>query len=107
MRQKTEILTHTMSDKIACMDVKFPLCAVATQDKKVTIYNLEQPQNPFKNFETQLKLQTRCISCFTDKAGYTVGSIEGRVRVEYINNTGSRYVHMNRVILLSYLILSI
>ena len=90
VRQPKMVMSHNMSDKVACMDVKYPLCAVATQDKKVTVYNLDQPQSPYKQSETQLKLQTRCISCFTDKEGYCVGSIEGRVRVEYLTKTTSR-----------------
>lgn len=69
------------------MDVKYPLCAVGTEGKRVIVYNLEQPQNEYKQADTGLKLQTRCVSCFTDKSGYTVGSIEGRVRVEYLQNS--------------------
>merc|ERR1712137_1140802 len=84
VRSPKMILSHNLSDKVSCMDVKYPLCAVATENKKVVVYNLENPQTPFKESETQLKLQTRSVSCFTDKSGYTVGSIEGRVRVEYI-----------------------
>jgi len=90
VRQPKMILSHTLSEKVSCMDVKYPLCAVATEDKKVTVFNLEQPQNPFKQLDTQLKLQTRSISCFSDKSGFTVGSIEGRVRVEYINPTSGQ-----------------
>ena len=34
-----------------------------------------------------LKQQTRCVANFTDKSGFAVGSIEGRVALQYIQET--------------------
>ncbi len=36
--------------------------------------------------QSQLKWQTRCVSCFPDKLGYLVGSIEGRVSVQHVDD---------------------
>ena len=30
-------------------------------------------------------VQTRCLSCFPNKSGYVLSSIEGRVAVEYLD----------------------
>ena len=35
--------------------------------------------------ESSLKFQTRCIRCFPNKQGFVLGSIEGRVAVEYFD----------------------
>ena len=35
--------------------------------------------------ESSLKFQTRCLSCFPNKQGYVLSSIEGRVAVEYLD----------------------
>jgi len=40
-----------------------------------------------QNRESSLKYQTRCIRFFPDATGFAMGSIEGRVAVEYIGET--------------------
>jgi len=37
-------------------------------------------------FLSPLRMQTRAISCFPDGTGYTIGSVEGRVAVQYVND---------------------
>jgi mRNA export factor len=37
-----------------------------------------------QNIESPLKMQTRCIANFTDKSGFAVGSIEGRVAIQQV-----------------------
>ena len=36
------------------------------------VYNLNNPTTPFKEMESPLKYQTRCITCFPDHAGFLV-----------------------------------
>jgi cell cycle arrest protein BUB3 len=38
--------------------------------------------------ESSLKYQTRCIKFFPDSTGIAVGSIEGRVAIEYLDDIG-------------------
>lgn len=38
-----------------------------------------------RSIPSQLKWQTRCVACFPDKTGYLVGSIEGRVAVQHVD----------------------
>jgi mRNA export factor len=42
----------------------------------------------FKEVQSPLKYQTRCIAAFPDKStmGYLVGSIEGRVAVQHVDD---------------------
>eukprot|EP00913_Durusdinium_trenchii_P000638 g591.t1 len=76
------------------MDVKFPLLVVGCAERHVLVYNLQaiqQNPNPYKQGQTALKMQTRAISCFPDKTGYAVGSIEGRCSIAYIEDTSKNF----------------
>ncbi|KAG1668900.1 hypothetical protein FOA52_016069 [Chlamydomonas sp. UWO 241] len=85
-RSPTPASTQTLPERIYAMDVQFPLAVVATADRNLHIYNLTQPQAPYKTLPSPLKWQTRCISVFPDKSGYLVGSIEGRVAVQHVDD---------------------
>lgn len=44
----------------------------------------------FKSVLSPLKMQTRTLLCFKDGSGYTIGSTEGRVAIQYIDDSQSR-----------------
>lgn len=68
------------------MDVAYPLMVVGTAERHIQIFNLaDNPAVAFKTILSPLKMQTRQISCFPDGTGYAVGSIEGRVAIQYID----------------------
>ena len=35
---------------------------------------------------SKLKKQLRCVACFPDRAGFAIGSIEGRVSIQHIDD---------------------
>lgn len=37
------------------------------------VFNLSNPQTAYKDIESPLKFQTRCVTCFPDSTGYLVG----------------------------------
>jgi mRNA export factor len=86
-RQATPAFTQQLSERVFAMDCNHPLLVVGTADRKIHIINLQTPQTIFKTIDSTLKFQTRCISCFPDKAGYLVGSIEGRVAVQHVDDS--------------------
>lgn len=51
------------------------------------VFNLTNPQQVFQELESPLKYQTRCIACFPDSTGYLLGSIEGRVAVQHVEDS--------------------
>jgi len=55
----------------------------------VQVFNLTAPQQVYKEIESPLKYQTRCITCFPDAGGYLVGSIEGRVAVQHVEDSNT------------------
>ncbi|KAF9348996.1 hypothetical protein BGX26_012648 [Mortierella sp. AD094] len=85
-RQPTPISTITLPERLYTMDSVFPLLVAGTADRHVLIYNLNNPTTPFKTLTSPLKWQTRTISCFGNGAGYGIGSIEGRVAIQYVED---------------------
>mmetsp|Transcript_2007 Transcript_2007/g.7184 ORF Transcript_2007/g.7184 Transcript_2007/m.7184 type:complete len:345 (+) Transcript_2007:213-1247(+) len=83
-RQQTPVHTQQLPDRVYAMDVKHPLLVVGCADRNVCIINLQNPQQIFQQIQSPLKFQTRCIATFPDKTGYLLGSVEGRVAVQYV-----------------------
>ena len=87
----TAALSVPHPERIYCADVKFPLLVVGTADRKVFVYNLQSVASgggvsPYRTVESKLRLQSRVVSCFMDKSGYALGSIEGRCSIAGIED---------------------
>ena len=54
--------------------------------RHVWIWDIRMMTKSAQKRESSLKYQTRCISCFPNKTGYVLSSIEGRVAVEYLES---------------------
>ncbi|KAJ9518687.1 hypothetical protein QJQ45_018725 [Haematococcus lacustris] len=85
-RTPTAAHSQTLPERIYAMDVNYPLAVLGTADRNLIIYDLTKPQAAFKTLQSPLKWQTRCVACFPDKQGYLVGSIEGRVAVQHVDD---------------------
>ena len=86
----TPVLTLQLPDRCFSMDVKYPLLVCACAEKQMAVFNLQTVQHnpaPFKTMQTTLRLQSRTVSCFPDKSGFAVGSIEGRVSIVYLDES--------------------
>ncbi|KAF9439121.1 hypothetical protein BGZ76_011359 [Entomortierella beljakovae] len=84
IRQSTPISTITLPERLYSMDSVFPILVAGTADRHILVYNLNNPSVPFKKQISPLKWQTRTVSCFNNGNGYGIGSIEGRVAIQYI-----------------------
>jgi mRNA export factor len=100
MRQPTPAANVQMNERVYAMDVKHPVLAVATatvpetvvergvsrvdKKNKIMVYDLSNPQQPFRVIDSPLKFQHRCLSIFPDKSGIAVGSVEGRVAISHV-----------------------
>ena len=71
---------------------------IGTAERHIQIYNLTNPSTPFKVFysfkelqtiQSPLKWQTRVVACFANFTGFAVGSIEGRVGIQYVEDKDS------------------
>jgi len=86
------VMQYQLPERVYCMDANFHLAVVCLggAERKIHIYDLRKPQAPFRQFQSQLKYQSSCVACFPDKTGFALGSIEGRVRVEYADQNRER-----------------
>ncbi|EFA75172.1 WD40 repeat-containing protein [Heterostelium album PN500] len=86
LRSPQPVLSVDLPERVYALDVLHPLLVVGTADRKVKVYNLSSPGVEFSTIEPPLKFQTRCVSCFPDRTGFAMGSIEGRVAIQYITD---------------------
>jgi mRNA export factor len=81
----------TMPDRVYDMDVRGSLMVVATANRHVIIYDVSGAQpHEHSRKESPLKYTTRCVSCFPDQTGFAIGSIEGRVGIQYVQKVGNK-----------------
>lgn len=78
-----------LPERCYCADVDYPMAIVGIAGRRLIVYSLENKPTEFKQTESPLKFQHRAVSIFRDKkktpAGYALGSIEGRVAIQYVS----------------------
>ncbi|KAK9451559.1 WD40-repeat-containing domain protein [Limtongia smithiae] len=85
LRQQTPVLSVQLPERVYTMDVKQKLLVVGTAERHICIFNLDNPGQIFKTTQSQLKFQTRVVSCYPTANGYAFGSIEGRCAIQYVD----------------------
>ncbi|KAG8878272.1 hypothetical protein FRB97_002671 [Tulasnella sp. 331] len=85
----TPMGTLQLPERVYAMDVAQLLLVVATAERQICTINLAQPDTIYKKIDSPLKWQTRTIACFPAGDGYAVGSVEGRVAIQYIEDKDS------------------
>ncbi|KAI7898471.1 WD40-repeat-containing domain protein [Cokeromyces recurvatus] len=86
LRSPTPVGTVQLPERCYAMDANGPLMVVGTAEKHVCIFDLNNPTVIFKQLASPLKWQTRVVSCFSDSKGFAIGSIEGRVGIQYVED---------------------
>jgi mRNA export factor len=81
--------TVQLPERCYCMDVKGNLIVVGTADRHIVVYDFRKPQTPFRTLQSPLKFQSRCLSAFPDSSGFALGSIEGRVAIQHVEEKNS------------------
>lgn len=92
-RTATPAAVVNLSERAYSMDTKGAMMVVATADRKISVYNLGAWSNgpaPQTMTDSPLRYQTRCVSIFPDQRGFAVGSIEGRVGIEYFSEQAAK-----------------
>ncbi|TBU32539.1 Poly(A)+ RNA export protein [Dichomitus squalens] len=84
LRTPNPVSTVNLPERCYTMDVVYPLMVVGTAERHIQVFNLQNPTTPFKTLTSPLKWQTRVVSCFPSANGFAVGSIEGRVAIQYV-----------------------
>ncbi|KAG6918654.1 hypothetical protein DXG01_012775 [Tephrocybe rancida] len=88
LRQSNPVANIRLPERCYAMDVQFPLLVAGDADLGIFIYDVNQLKTPYKSIKSPLKLQTRAVACFSssDGSGFAVGSIEGRLGIQYIED---------------------
>ncbi|KAG8933122.1 hypothetical protein FRC03_008500 [Tulasnella sp. 419] len=89
LRSATPVATVSLPDRCYSMDVQYPLMVVGCAEKHIQVYNLNNPTTLYRSIPSPLKMQTRVVSCFPAANGFAVGSIEGRVAIQYVEEKES------------------
>ncbi|KAJ1519677.1 hypothetical protein ONE63_004941 [Megalurothrips usitatus] len=89
IRSANPIMTINLPERCYGAAVDYPMAVVITAARNLIVYQLEGKPQEFNRGETNLKYQHRCVAIMRDKKnspiGYAVGSVEGRVAVQYVN----------------------
>ncbi|KAI0058781.1 WD40 repeat-like protein [Artomyces pyxidatus] len=86
MRTPNPIATVQLPERCYTLDVAYPLMVVGTAERHIQIFNLSNPNTAYKTMVSPLKWQTRVVSCFPTSNGFAVGSVEGRVAIQYVDD---------------------
>jgi len=89
LRAQAPISTVQLPERCYSFDVAYPLLVVGTADRHVQIFNLTNPTTPYKTMMSPLKWQTRVVSCFPSSNGFAIGTVEGRVAIQYVEDKDS------------------
>jgi mRNA export factor len=84
-RSPTPAGVMELPERVYAMDVRDTMLVVATANRQMLVYDCQGQPREHTRKESPLKYQTRCVSVFTDKTGFAVGSIEGRVGIHYVH----------------------
>jgi WD40 repeat protein len=95
LRQQTPVSTVKLPGKAFSMDFD-PVngrVVVATSGRRTCFFDVRQPASTVLDSmvlerESSLKYQTRCVRFFPDGNAIAVGSVEGRVAVEFLDELG-------------------
>ncbi|KAK9814607.1 hypothetical protein WJX72_008544 [[Myrmecia] bisecta] len=80
--------------KVFTMSAVGTRLVVGTSGRHVLVYDIRglssgspEQQRPEQHRESSLKYQMRCIRCFPDGTGFALSSVEGRVAIEYFDQS--------------------
>lgn len=86
LRSPQPIGTAQLPERCYALDTAGNLLVAGTADRHILLFDLNNPTNIFKSINSPLKWQTRSIACFPDSKGFAVGSIEGRVAIQHVDD---------------------
>lgn len=91
LRQPRPVHSQQLKDRVYAMSCVHPLLVVGTGDRSVYVYDLNKPQQPYTSGHSSMRHQTRCLAAFPNARGYMVGSLEGRVAVQHVEEADKSY----------------
>ncbi|KAF7424222.1 hypothetical protein PC9H_009527 [Pleurotus ostreatus] len=92
LRTPNAIGSVQLPERLYSMDVLFPLMVVGTAARHIEVFDFRRPNVALKSAMSPLKFQTRVVACCTasPKPAYVVGSVEGRLAVEFVDQSEAK-----------------
>jgi len=84
-RSNYKINQISTDEKVYSLSVADNRVVIATAGRHVLIYDIRNLSQCEQKRESSLRHQSRKVSCFPNGTGYAMGSIEGRVAIEYFD----------------------
>jgi mRNA export factor len=84
-RQANPVGKVDLPERLYAMDVCGNLMVCGTAEGHIVIYDLRKPDVANRTMKSPLRFQTRCVATFPDQTGFAIGSIEGRVSINFLN----------------------
>ncbi|MES1908081.1 MAG: hypothetical protein MHM6MM_001085 [Cercozoa sp. M6MM] len=85
LRSPQPTYTYQCPERVYAMDSLGNVAVVGCAQRKMLIFDLRNATQPFRQGDSGLNYQTRCVTVWPDQQGYCMGSIEGRVRLEHLD----------------------
>ena len=73
--------------KVFSLDIFENMLVVALSGRQIQIYDLRNTRETYQSKESSLKYMTRKVACMTDGKGYATSSIEGRVAIDFFDQS--------------------
>lgn len=86
IRQSKPTVTIRLPEQLCAADARGHITVVATTGRKIIVYDMNNPLRPFRAMDSRFKLPTQCVRVFPDQKGFAMGSIGGRVVIQYLDN---------------------
>lgn len=79
------VSTIQLPERAYTMDTAKNLLVVGTAERHICIIDLNNPTSIFRTSASPLKWQTRVVACHPNGDSFSVGSIEGRCGIQYVD----------------------
>lgn len=74
-----------LGERVYAMDSGGPLLVLGLAERKLLVFDVRKPTQPFEEKYSQLKTQTRCVATWPNNMGYVVGGVGGKVSVDHVS----------------------
>ncbi|KAG0606938.1 hypothetical protein M758_9G180500 [Ceratodon purpureus] len=77
--------TYAQPGGVSCMSLLEHRLVVATEGRHVLVYDVRKMSEAEQSTETHVRFQTRSVCCSPDGTGFAMGSIDGRVIIDWFD----------------------
>ncbi|PNT74840.1 hypothetical protein BRADI_1g22950v3 [Brachypodium distachyon] len=94
--------THNQPERVYSLSIEGYKLVVATAGRHVNVYDLRNMSEPEQQRESPLQHQTRCVECYPNGTGFALGSVEGKIAMEFFDQSESALSKSYMFISISY-----